>query len=397
MHLLRLCGSLLLLAFLEAACALPSGTSHAPEKLPPLPTGVQLQDALDRAILAAQGDPHLGVAAAVLDPGYAVWTGASGNSTPETPMSPGMVFDVGSVAKNFEAALVLQLAEEGKLCLDDSLSQWLPPLTNVSGDITIRQLLSHTSGVFNVFEHPDFPWLGPDTDYAREWQFEEVFDAFVSQPYFAPGEGQYYSSTNYLLLTRVVEVAGNAPVETLLRSRLIVPNGLQNTYVTVSAPPPAEYNVAHPWADIGGDGDYEDLLGIPLTWKASLTHPVIYSTPGDIIIWLHSLYNEQSVLSPASMDEMLSFPRIPIVDSGGLRFGLGVADFSQVLGVPVIGHAGSSLGYSAAALYFPETGTSVAWMLNIGEGPASLAGAVMMSVWEELSGVLEKGALEAEP
>ena len=90
MHPFRLCGPLLLLAFLIVACSLSSTTSPAQENLPPLPIGVQLQEALDRGILAAQGDPHLGVAAAVLMPGYQVWAGASGNSIPETPMSPDM-------------------------------------------------------------------------------------------------------------------------------------------------------------------------------------------------------------------------------------------------------------------------------------------------------------------
>lgn len=81
-----------------------------------------------------------------------------------------MLFEVGSVQKNFEAALVLKLVEDDVLSFDDPISMYLPTYPNVNGEITIRQLLNHTSGVFNVFEHPDFPWVGSDVDYSIEWK-----------------------------------------------------------------------------------------------------------------------------------------------------------------------------------------------------------------------------------
>lgn len=112
----------------------------------------------------------LGISAAVLVPGYRTWTGASGYSHRSVPIADDMLFEVGSVQKNFEAALVLKLVEDDVLSFDDPISMYLPTYPNVNGEITIRQLLNHTSGVFNVFEHPDFPWVGSDVDYSIEWK-----------------------------------------------------------------------------------------------------------------------------------------------------------------------------------------------------------------------------------
>jgi D-alanyl-D-alanine carboxypeptidase len=112
----------------------------------------------------------LGISAAVLVPGYRTWTGASGYSHRSVPIADDMLFEVGSVQKNFEAAMVLKLVEDDVLSFDDPISMYLPTYPNVNGEITIRQLLNHTSGVFNVFEHPDFPWVGSDVDYSIEWK-----------------------------------------------------------------------------------------------------------------------------------------------------------------------------------------------------------------------------------
>jgi CubicO group peptidase (beta-lactamase class C family) len=82
------------------------------------------------------------------------------------------------------------LVEQEILSLDDPVSKYLPTFKNVDGNITIRQLLNHTSGVFNVFEHSDFPWVGTDVNYSKKWKEEEVFNSFVLAPYGPPGYAQ---------------------------------------------------------------------------------------------------------------------------------------------------------------------------------------------------------------
>lgn len=165
---------------------------------------------------------------------------------------------------------------------------------------------------------------------------------------------------------------------------------LEQTFVSMGGAPPDKYPVAHPWVDIDQDGTLEDLYGIPLTWIVTLTHPVMFSTPADLVRWMNALYYDRSVLSPQSYEEMLAIPETTLPDPEGELYGLGVIDFTDRLGVPVLGHGGSSLGYSAAALYLPEYGISIAWLVNTGENPPELAGQIMAEIWFSLFEVISK-------
>ncbi len=375
---------LLLLMGVLCACAAPP----APVELPPLPNGDGLQAAIDEALAQGAGAHDLGISAAVIVPGYAPWVGVSGSSYPGQPLTPEMLFHMGSIAKNFEAALALQQAQEGKLDLDAPLSTWLPPLPTVDPRITPRQLLNHSSGLYNVFEHPDFPWVGPDVAYARAWELEEVFARFVGEPYGAPGDVQYYSSTNYLLLTAILEQTGGLPVPQQIERGFLRPLGLESTFVSMGALPPPPALIAHPWIDIDGDGRLEDLSGTPQTWMATSTHPVLYATPLDMARWMMFLYGEGRVLPPEGLQEMLAVPQTAVPDPGGGKYGLGVIDFSEILGMLAIGHGGSALGYAAGALYLPEQQIALAWAINTGESPPGLAEGLMNGVWEGVRGQL---------
>ena len=372
----------------------PGPVSQEPD-LPELPFSADLQTAITEALADGQEPYELGVSAAVIVPGYEVWTGVGGISHPGEPITPDTLFDVGSVQKNFEAALVLKMAEEDLLSLDDPISLYLPALPNADGGITIRQLLDHSSGVFNVFEHPDFPWIRVDVDYARSWELEEVFDNFVLEPYGPPGHVQHYSSTNYLLLTAIVEKVSGFTVPEELGRYFLGPMNLANTYVTMDAPPPEQYTVAHPWVDLERDRQLEDLYGISLAWKSTLTHPTLFSTAGDLARWMHALFYHRTVLAPESLDEMLAYPEVTVRDPEGGRYGLGVVDYSASLGMNVIGHMGSSLGYVAAALYLPEYGVTVVILINAGESPQPLGGWLLYDSWSAIVEVLrEQGIVE---
>jgi CubicO group peptidase (beta-lactamase class C family) len=363
--------------------------NHEEQSLPKLLFASELQEAINQ-VLAAYSDYKLGISAAVIVPGYETWTGVSGNSHDGVPVTTDMLFDVGSIEKNFQAALILKLVEDGPLSLDDPISKYLPRLHNVDGAITVRQLLNHTSGVFNVFEHPEFPWVGAGVDYSKEWGLEQVFNTFVLEPYGPPGYAQHYSSTNYLLLTAITAEVTGSTVPDEIGRYFIKPMNLEHTYISMGQPPPARYAVAHPWADIDRNGELDDLYGIPLVWKVTLTHPVMFSTPADLVRWSQALYEQGIVLPPDSLAEMLTYPETILRDPDGGVYGLGVVDYTDILGIQVVGHAGSSLGYSAAALYLPEYRSSVAWMINTGESPYELAGQMMSATWDALSDVLRK-------
>jgi len=357
---------------------------------PEIPYAAQLQGAVEEVLSDIPVHNPIGISAAVIDPDYRIWKGVGGYSLQDEPITPDMLFDVGSIQKNFEAVLVLELVEDGRLSLDDPVSKYLPVYPNVEGRITLRQLLNHTSGVFNVFEHPDFPWIGPEVDYLREWEIEQVFKDFVLEPYGPPGYAQHYSSTNYLLVTEIIEKATGSTVPAEIERRILRPLNLAGTYVSEGERPPIVYSIAHPWVDADGDGDLEDMYGIPLTWKASLTHPVMFSTAEDLARWINLLYHEKNVISSGSLADMLIFPEVELNDPDGHRFGLGVADYSNSLEVEAIGHAGSALGYSAAALYLPEYGISLAWLINTGESPVELGEELMSRTGKALIEVISR-------
>ncbi len=363
--------------------------SHTNSSDPALPYGDELQAALHKILDHHSVENRLGISAAIFLPGYTIWTGVAGVSYPGIPIATNMLFDAGSIEKNFQAALVLKLVESGDLLLDDPISQYLPDFRNVNGNATIRQLLNHTSGIFNVFEHPDFPWLGDSVDYSKQWELEDVINEFVMQPYGPPGYVQHYSSTNYLLLTNIIEKVTGSSVPTEIERRFLKPCSLEHTFVSNGKPPPGHYPVAHPWVDVDDDGDLDDLYGIPLVWKSTLTHPVMFSTPKDLVRWMNALFSKRSIIKASSLHEMITFPEVAIMDPGGNKYGLGVVDYSDILGVSAIGHGGSSLGYSAAALFLPEQNISIAWMINTGENPVELANQLMSDTWRSLYTVIE--------
>jgi D-alanyl-D-alanine carboxypeptidase len=178
-----------------------------------------------------------GVLVAVAD-GEDRWVGTAGVADRATgrPPHPADHFRAGSITKTFTATLVLQLDAEGRLSVDDTVETWLPGVVRGNGHdgrrITIRQLLNHTSGVYNHLNDPDLHQIGPVWLRHRHdtWTPPELLAVAMSQPPpAAPGEAYVYSNTNYLLAALIVEkVTGNS-YEHELRRRLIEPLRLRGT------------------------------------------------------------------------------------------------------------------------------------------------------------------------
>ena len=161
----------------------------------------RLQTVLDKGLVKYD---IRGVSAAIVN-SDSVWVGTAGISHDMVSMKPDMLFSIGSVTKNFVAALTLKLAEEGTLSLEDRLSDWLPAYPYVDPEITIRQLLNHTSGIYMFWNNDDL-WDALKNDRSRKWTPEEVL-GYIKEPDFAPGEGWRYSNTNYLLMAMIIEKA----------------------------------------------------------------------------------------------------------------------------------------------------------------------------------------------
>jgi D-alanyl-D-alanine carboxypeptidase len=159
----------------------------------------------------------------------------------QTPLKETDRFRNYSIAKTFTAIVVLQLADEAVLTLDDTVAQWLDDpavgrIPNVD-TATLRQLLNHTSGIYDFADDTDSPFwedafLGPDVDWAKVWTLDEVLayaDGANHAPYFAPVEGYHYSNTDYILLGMIVEKATGGPFSDELTRRILDPLGLADT------------------------------------------------------------------------------------------------------------------------------------------------------------------------
>jgi D-alanyl-D-alanine carboxypeptidase len=299
----------------------------------------------------------------VLFPDGTIWTGGSGFAqlAERTPAGADTPFVVGSISKTFVAALVMQLAEEGQLTLDDPLSTWLPEYPR-SDDITVRQLLDHSSGIFNYFEHPTYS-SRVFGDPLHEWSPDEILTTFSAAPYFAPGEGYHYSNTGFVLLGMIIEqVTGNSLGDEY-RARFFEPLGMSETHFQGDGPPPSQaahgYLVGEGGPRVVNDGtDYRPTTSAAtVAWAAG----AIASTPGDLATWADALYGGE-LLDAESLAQMTDFRGNPF--AGGL-YGLGTR--TRVMqGRGVVGHTGSLRGFAASMWHFPEEDLTVVVLSNRG-------------------------------
>jgi D-alanyl-D-alanine carboxypeptidase len=328
------------------------------------PLSARLQTELERLHEEHDG---IGISVAVVSPDDELWTAVAGVSHDEVLMTPESVFGVGSVTKMITATLVLALAEQGSLSLDDQLRQWLPDHPHIDGTITIRQLLNHTSGLAGFFNNEAI-WNDFPKDKERAWTPEEVL-AYVKEPYFAPGAGQHYVNTNYLLLGLICQEATGSRVSTELRHRLWDPLELTEFFLGVEDALPD--NVAHGHSDIYNkkfglqhSGTIEDISSYPRTALDSISWTAggLYATPRALATWAHALFNGR-ILNEDSMGQMLEFVADP---NSSDSYGLGVFSYPRAYaqGEESIGHTGMNAGHMTLVLHLPRKNVTVVVSTN---------------------------------
>jgi D-alanyl-D-alanine carboxypeptidase len=329
------------------------------------------QAALD-AVVAAGIPGMLGVAA---DPAGG-WRGTSGVGDLRTGRRPDASgrFRIGSVSKTFIATLVLTLAGQGRLRLDDPVGRYLPGLLPYPQPITVRQLLQHTSGLPRDLA-PQYTWTTlPEVDSERFVHFgeaEAVHDSTVQPLLFAPGTGWSYSNTGYNVLAMLAERVGHAPLERLLATDIAGPLRLRDTFLPRDFP-----LVPHPAVH-----GYEQLYPAP----HPLTDLTVYnysryfgagdivSSAADLNRFFHALLGGK--LLPAAMLRQME-TTVPAVQDGvytGFDYGLGLMriDLGRICGAggPVVwGHAGDVFGFNTWSLHTvradEQISTSANWDLT---------------------------------
>ena len=296
-----------------------------------------------------------GASAAVILPDGTLHRATAGVSHGMVAMDPDMAFAVGSITKNMVAALTLQLAEEGKLSLEDPIGKWLPAYPHVNGAVTIRQLLNHTSGLYMFFDNQAL-WDDLIRDRERIFTPEEVL-GYLKEPYFAPGKGFRYSNTNYLLAAMIAEKATGSTLAIEMRKRFWEPLGLAGARLPLEEPYPE--HMTHVWGDyFEKGGAYRDMHGLPRASHDSIGCPTAFMTAGDMARWTHALFHGK-VIGPRSLGEMRTGSAWNWYGLGLQRFGWRIAGWRRVYG-----HSGASMGTSAYMIYLPDRDVSVTVMIN---------------------------------
>ncbi len=334
----------------------------------------ELQQILDEAVITTNG---AGVTAAVVAEGHKPWTGAAGHSvrsgSPMIPMTPDMLFEIGSVGKTFVTTLLMQLVDEGVVDLDDPLSKWISGYPQLDPRITLRELVSSTSGIPEWVDHPSSPFKrGLDESrawLARSWTVDDMLTELVGKGEFSrelnggirrPGSGSR---------REVLTLQTGKPIAELIQTRLLDPLGIHGMWLTPTWPIPKNIDVAHEWYDLDGDGNYDDITAIPKTAFEDLKDAPVYSNALDLASFCQGLFHDRALVSDESLAAMLDFqpvddPAEPVAAAYGL--GVGVPHLPNLSNLELYGHTGSGFGYMALMLYLPRHQACVVLLGNDG-------------------------------
>ncbi|QWG81804.1 MULTISPECIES: serine hydrolase domain-containing protein [Bacillus cereus group] len=275
--------------------------------------------------------------------GGKTWSYAAGvaNLSSKKPMKTDFRFRIGSVTKTFTATVVLQLAEENSLSLDDSIEKWLPGVIQGNGyddkQITIRQLLNHTSGIAEYTRSKGFNLM----DTKKSYRAEELVKMGISMPPdFAPGKSWSYSNTGYVLLGILIEtVTGNSYAEEI-ENRIIEPLELSNTFLPGNSSVIPGTKHARGYIQLDGASEPKDV---------TYYNPSMGSSAGDMISTADDLNKFFSyllggkLLKEQQLKQMLT--TVPTGEDALGRNGLGIYETNLPNGVSIWGHGGSIPGF----------------------------------------------------
>jgi D-alanyl-D-alanine carboxypeptidase len=318
----------------------------------------RLQKTLDR-VREDYGLP--GASAAVVIPGDGIWTGSTGEADIRThrAVTDRTLFAAGSITKTFVAALVLKLAERDLLDLDDRLNRWVPEFPN-SRQITLRQLLNHTSGAPDFVDEPAFA-AAQQRDASAVWTPRRTL-RYARHDAHEPGVDWSYSSTNYILAGLVIERATRSTVARELHRRLLDRSHFPRIVLQGDERPRG--SVAVGYQDIDKDPDLEPTPNngyLPSTAEATAawTAGGMLSSAEDLARAGDGVFRGP-LLTAASRHEMTRF--VPTLGDPP-DYGLGLARL-KLGGEQVWTHVGDISGFHADLAYLPHQHVTIAALIN---------------------------------
>jgi D-alanyl-D-alanine carboxypeptidase len=313
----------------------------------------------------------VGVIMAVYNTNTGMWIGASGKADlhNNVDMRPCNISRVGSTVKMFTATTVMKMAEEGKLNLDDKISTYL------SGDVinkidnadraTIRQLLHHSSGIYNYIQNLNFQTASLN-DFIREWKPDELLEyVYNKKAYFKPDEDVRYSNTGYIMLGMLIEKIEGKPFYKVFEEEIFNPLGLTMTKFA------AEDHI--PTGIVRGYIDMYSKLQVTEStyfsgWDYYTADGGLISNPYDMNVFFQALMNGQ-IINSNSLSEMLTWKteNNPDPEFFPIAYGLGIFKIDTDKGIAYM-HSGDAVGYYANMMYFPSDGTTIVYAVNSNYG-----------------------------
>ncbi len=325
----------------------------APSGSLPAVTQAELQAAVDTS-MATYGTPAAVVG--VFVPGKGSWVSATGVADLTTGAEPtaDMAWPLRSVTKSFTVTLILQLVDEGKLSLDDTVDQYLDGVPN--GDrITIRQLADMSSGLADYTTEAFIDDFVADPD--RIFTLDELNAyAFAEAPQFEPGTEFVYTNTNTNVLGSVVEKVTGQSFSDALSARILVPLGLSNT---------TYLDDGQPWAEPHATGYQPDdglLTEQPANFSVFGPAGALVADVDDLRVWAEAL-GSGALLDAATQQERLQGH--PLAEGPEYdQYALGIGELDGWWG-----HTGEGFGFTATAMYNPETGATIVVYTNLAQLP----------------------------
>ena len=307
-------------------------------------------DSIARDALRQTGVPSASLA--VVRDGKVIYAQAYGDARIEghVAATPAMRYSIGSISKQFCAGAILLLQQDGRLSLDDPVAKYFPGLTRAN-EVTIRELLSHTSGYQDYWPQDYVMPMMLDSVHAQD-----IVDRWAKKPLdFDPGTRWQYSNTNYVIAGMIVEKVSGMPFFEFLRSRILNPLGIESVKNIDMGRLP----------DSDPQGYLRYALGpsrpAPKEGKGWLfAAGELAMTPADLAKWDIAMIN-QSLLAPPSYGWMETETRLK--NGVGTGYGLGV-EVSEQGGHRLISHSGEVSGFTAENLVFPDDRAAVVVLTN---------------------------------
>jgi D-alanyl-D-alanine carboxypeptidase len=349
---------------LALALLLSGGVATAPSATSPASEARAVPSAIDDATLIARVDAlvqeaidlpeSVGLSVGVSIGNRLVHSAGYGSAELEhkVPANKDTLFRIGSITKQYTAAAICRLAEQDKLTFDDLIQDHLPDYDTHGKEVTLRHLLTHTSGIFS------YTSVGPEwSDFiALDLTHDELLAHVSSRPLeFEPGTKFNYSNTGYFLLGMVIEAASGQTYPKYLETEFQEPLGLTRTRYGSNSDIIA--NRAQGYEHHGGGKFANDAL-------ISMTQPYaagsLLSTGEDLVRWTMALTSGK-VVGAESYEEMTTPFLLESGYDSPYGFGLGLSDIG---GVPTINHSGGINGFNSMMMYDPESGLCVAVISN---------------------------------